>query len=75
VSYLVDVTKKVFSPLCPEKWKGHVKGELFQVPETESSLRRMKRLDFNPAVAIEVGAYLGEWDALFQSGFFWTLRY
>ena len=64
--YLVDVTKKVFSPLFPEKWKRYIKGELFQVPETETSLRRMKRLGFNPAVAIDVGAYVGQWTRSFK---------
>jgi FkbM family methyltransferase len=66
MSYLVDITKRAISPLFPEKWKRYIKGELFQVPETESSLRRMKRLGFNPAVAIDVGAYVGEWTRSFK---------
>jgi FkbM family methyltransferase len=66
MSYLVDVSKRVISPLFPEKWKRYIKGELFQIPETESSLRRMRRLGFNPPVAIDVGAYVGEWTRSFK---------
>lgn len=69
MSYLVNVTKRIISPLFPEKWKRYIKRELFQVPETESSLRRMKRLGFNPAVAIDVGAYVGEWTRSFKGIF------
>ena len=43
-----------------------LKAELFQVPETENSLRRMKRLGFNPAVAVDVGAYVGDWTRSFR---------
>lgn len=66
MSYLVDVSKRVISPLLPEKWKRYVKEEFFQVPDTESSLRRMKRLGFDPAVAIDVGAYVGDWTRSFK---------
>jgi len=69
MSYLVDATKRVISPLFPERWKRYVKGELFHVPDTESSLRRMKRLGFNPAVAIDVGAYVGDWTRSFKQIF------
>jgi len=66
MSYSVDATKRIISPLFPERWKRYVKGEFFQVPDTESSLRRMKRLGFNPAVAIDVGAYVGDWTRSFK---------
>jgi FkbM family methyltransferase len=59
----------MISQVLPEKWKRYLKAELFQVPETESSLRRMKRLGFNPAVAIDVGAYVGEWTRSFRQIF------
>lgn len=66
MSYLIDVTKRVFSPFFPEKWKRYIKAELFQVPDTENSLRRMKRLGFNPAITIDVGAYVGDWTRSFK---------
>lgn len=69
MSYLADMTKRVMSPLFPEKWKRYIKGELFHLPDVESSLRRMKRLGFNPAVAIDVGAYVGDWTRSFKGIF------
>jgi FkbM family methyltransferase len=56
----------MISQLLPEKWKRYIKGDLFRVPETESSIRRMKRLGFNPGVAVDVGAYVGEWTRSFR---------
>ena len=67
--FVRDAARRVISPLLPEKWKRYIKAELFQVPETESSLRRMKRLGFDPAVAIDVGAYVGEWTRSFKQVF------
>jgi FkbM family methyltransferase len=67
--FVRDAARRVISPLMPEKWKRYIKAELFQVPETESSLRRMKRLGFNPAVAIDVGAYVGDWTRSFRQIF------
>jgi FkbM family methyltransferase len=69
MSHLVEVAKRVMSPLFPEKWKRYIKGEFFQVPDTETSLRRIKRLGFNPAVAIDVGAYVGHWTRSFKQIF------
>jgi hypothetical protein len=69
MSFVGDAARRVISPLLPEKWKRYIKAELLQVPETESSLRRMKRLGFNPAVAIDVGAYVGEWTRSFKQIF------
>src|SRR5579863_6266541 len=62
MSYLVDATKRLF----PERWKRYVKGEVFHVPDTESSLRRMKRLGFHPVVTIDIGAYVGDWTRSFR---------
>lgn len=61
MSHLPQAVKRVISPLVPGRWKHYIKQEFFQVPDTESSLRRMKRLGFNPAVVIDVGAYVGDW--------------
>jgi len=54
-------TIRRISALVPDKWKRHLKTVLFEAPDTEASLRRMQRLGFNPAVVIDVGAYIGEW--------------
>ena len=34
---------------------------MFEVPDTEHSLRRMKRIGFDPHRIIDVGAYIGDW--------------
>jgi len=49
------------SPLVPESWKRQVKSTLFDVPDTETSLRRMRKLGFAPRTVIDVGAYVGDW--------------
>jgi FkbM family methyltransferase len=67
--FVRDAARRVISPLLPERWKRYIKAELFQVPETESSLRRMKRLGFNPLVAIDVGGYVGDWTRSFKQVF------
>jgi len=54
-------TIRRISALVPDQWKRHLKTALFEAPDTEASLRRMQRLGFNPAVVIDVGAYIGEW--------------
>lgn len=54
------------SALIPDQWKRHLKTALFEVPDIEASLHRMRRLGFNPAVAIDVGAYIGEWTRSFK---------
>jgi FkbM family methyltransferase len=54
------------SALVPNRWKRQIKSALFEAPDTEVSLRRMQRLGFNPAVAIDVGAYIGEWTRGFK---------
>ncbi|MBZ5684385.1 MAG: FkbM family methyltransferase [Acidobacteriia bacterium] len=54
------------SALIPDEWKRHLKTALFEAPDTEASLRRMRRLGFNPAVVIDVGAYIGEWTRSFK---------
>lgn len=64
--FVRGAARRVISPLLPETWKRYIRAELFQVPETESSLRRMKRLGFNPAVAVDVGAYVGNWTRSFR---------
>ncbi len=67
--FVQQVAKRVLSPLLPEKWKRYVKAELFHVPDVEASLRRMKHLGFAPAVAIDVGAYVGDWTRSFKQIF------
>jgi FkbM family methyltransferase len=52
--------------LMPEKWKRYIKAELFQVHETESSLRGMKPQGFSPAVAVDMGAFVGDWTRSFR---------
>jgi FkbM family methyltransferase len=54
-------TVRRISALVPDQWKRHLKTALFEAPDTEASLRRMRRLGFNPVVVIDVGAYIGEW--------------
>lgn len=54
-------TMRRISALVPDQRKRHLKTELFEAPDTEALLRRMQRLGFNPAVVIDVGAYIGEW--------------
>src|ERR1700730_17542552 len=53
--------RRVVLPLLPERWKRHIKTALFDVPDTEISLRRMRRLGFDPHVVIDIGAYVGDW--------------
>jgi len=69
MSHLVEAMKMAISPWFPEKWKRHIKTEVFHVPDTESSLRQMKRRGFNPAVALEIGAYVGDWTRSFKRTF------
>jgi FkbM family methyltransferase len=59
-------TLRRISALVPDQWKRHLKTALFEAPDTEASLRRMQQLGFNPAVAIDVGAYIGEWTRSFK---------
>ena len=66
MSHLVEAMKIAISPWFPERWKRHIKTEVFHVPDTESSLRQMKRRGSNPAVAIGVGAYVGDWTRSFK---------
>src|SRR5438477_8868503 len=66
MAHLVDSTKRVIWPWFPEKWKRFIKGEVFHVPDTESSLRQMKRRGFNPAVVLDIGAYVGDWTRSFK---------
>jgi FkbM family methyltransferase len=66
MSYLANFTKRILSPLLSEQTKRRIKLELFQVPDVETSLMRMKRLGFNPSVTIDVGAYEGEWTRCFK---------
>jgi len=67
--FAYEAAKRLLSPLLSERWKRYVKAELFDVPDTESSLRRIKRLGFNPATAIDVGAYVGDWTRSFKQVF------
>src|SRR5229473_6729914 len=53
--------RRTVSRLFSEKWKKRIKVGLFQVPDTEHSLRRMKRTGFDPHHVIDVGAYVGDW--------------
>jgi FkbM family methyltransferase len=69
MSSLAKVAKRVVAPLLSEKRKRYIKTELFQVPDTESSLLRMKKLGFNPSAAIDVGAYVGDWTRSFKQIF------
>ena len=59
-------TIRSISAIVADKWKRHLKTALFEAPDTEASLRRMQRLGFNPAVVIDVGAYIGEWTRGFK---------
>ena len=59
-------TVRRISALVPDKWKRRLKTGLFEASDTEGSLRRMQRLGFNPAVVIDVGAYIGEWTRGFK---------
>jgi FkbM family methyltransferase len=54
------------SRFIPNEWKRKVKTTLFDAPDTENSLLRMQRLGFDPATAIDVGAYVGEWTRTFK---------
>jgi FkbM family methyltransferase len=53
--------KRVVSALLPESWRRKIKTALFDVPDTEASLCRMRQLGFNPRTVIDVGAYVGDW--------------
>lgn len=57
------------SALIPDHWKRYLKTTMFEAPDTEISLRRMQHLGFNPAVVIDVGAYIGEWTRSFKRVF------
>ena len=59
-------TIRRISALVPDQWKRHLKTALFEAPDTKASLRRMHQLGLNPAVAIDVGAYIGEWTSSFK---------
>lgn len=54
-------TIRSISGLVPDQWKRHLKTALFEAPDSNASLCRMQQLGFNPAVVIDVGAYIGEW--------------
>jgi FkbM family methyltransferase len=69
MSDLPKMAKRVVAPLLSEKGKRYLKTKLFQVPDTESTLLRMKRLGFDPGVAIDVGAYVGDWTHSFKQIF------
>lgn len=69
ISYLAKAAKRVVAPILSEKKKRYIKTELFQVPDVESSLRRMRHLGFSPIVAIDIGAYVGEWTRSFKQIF------
>lgn len=66
---LAKVAKRVVAPLLSEKRKRFIKTKFFQVPDTESTLLRMKRLGFNPMIAVDVGAYVGNWTRSFKQIF------
>lgn len=57
---------RTFSRFLPNEWRRKVKNTLFDMPDMENSLRRMQRLGFNPATAIDVGAYIGDWTRTFK---------
>lgn len=59
-------TMRRISALVPDQWKRQLRTALLEAPDAEVSLRRMQRLGFNPAVAIDVGAYVGEWTRGFK---------
>jgi FkbM family methyltransferase len=61
MSSVGNMLRRTVSPLMPQSWKRQVKSSLFGVPDTESSLWRMKKLGFSPRTVIDVGAYVGEW--------------
>jgi FkbM family methyltransferase len=52
----------------PESLKQDLKRAV-GVPSVESALKRMKRIGFRPGVAIDVGAYSGEWTRSFKKIF------
>jgi len=52
----------------PESLKQDLKRAV-GVPSVESTLERMKRIGFAPGVAIDVGAYVGEWTRSFKKIF------
>ncbi len=66
---MFDMAKRLIGPFVSEKCKRYIKTELLRVPDTESSLRRMKKLGFSPSVAIDIGAYVGEWTRSFKQIF------
>ena len=66
MSHLVDAMKTAISPWFPERWKRYIKTEIFHGPDIESSLRQMKRRGLNPAVALDIGAYVGDWTRSFK---------
>lgn len=67
--FMQQTAKRVLSPLLPDSWKRYIKAELFQVPDIEASLRRMKRVGFVPRTVIDVGAYVGGWTRSFKQIF------
>ncbi len=69
MSSVGNALRRTVSLLLPESWKRQVKNSLFGVPDTESSLRRMKNLGFSPRTVIDVGAYVGGWTQTCQKIF------
>jgi FkbM family methyltransferase len=65
-----DVRRAVswLARLVPDKAKRELKEQL-GVPSMESTLDRMRRNGFAPRVAIDVGAYSGEWTTLCKDVF------
>jgi FkbM family methyltransferase len=53
--------RRFASRVFPDRWKKWIKADLFGVPDTEKSLRRMRQLGFDPHSVVDVGAYVGEW--------------
>lgn len=66
MSNLAQVAKRVIAPFLSEKTKRNLKTQFFEVPDAENTLLRMKRLGFDPAVTIDVGAYVGDWTRSFK---------
>lgn len=61
MSLVRNTLRRAIAPLVSESRRRQIKASFFDVPDTEASLRRMKKLGFAPRVAIDVGAYVGEW--------------
>src|ERR1700722_19115609 len=59
-SLIKNSIKKSIKKLCPAPLKQKIKLAL-GVPDTDASLAAMKRRGFEPRLAIDGGAYAGEW--------------